>query len=269
MATFYWKGATSTGATGQNWGFTANWLNASFAGATQFPRGGDTVIFGASAISSCLVGGLSGGLWIGYTAGDANSATDITVQVTTGYGVTHPNNLTQLGYSFGSVTGGLQLKVSNLHVATTANPAEISIKNYPVSTYSIAHVDGPTATFYASGTWENIVVRRGSLETQDLTSDLISIEGVRGTTPYYDTTEGYGVNKVTIGGNTDVNAVVASVKATKEQMTMNVIAKTPIVNAMGVTAEGYTYTSVAQVIRPAGMEREYNRINRTLRYKRS
>lgn len=266
MPTYYWKG--STGATGQEWGYTANWLNSLFAGATVFPVGGDTVVFGASAISACLIGGLSGGYWIGYTQGDANSAGDITVRVDTRYGVTHPNNAVQLGYPFGSITGSLQLKVSQLYIGTTANAAQISINNIPATSYSIAHMDGPSGTFYCSGQWDNVVVSRGSIETKDLTADLISIEGIRGTTQFYSTTQGYGVNSVTIGGGSNVKNVVVSAKATANQAVVDTITVNPIVNNMGITADGYTFTSVQQNIRPAGLQREYNRITRTFKYLR-
>jgi hypothetical protein len=265
MPTYHWKGSTA-GSTGQEWGYTANWLNSAFAGATVFPLGGDTVVFGASAISCCLVGGLSGGLWIGYTQGDANSSGDITVRIDPRYGVTHPNNLTQLGFSFGSVTGGLNLKVSQLYIGTTANNAEISIHNIPATQYSIAHMDGPSGTFYGSGTWYTVVAERGSLSTQNLTADLINIEGVRGATAFYNVTEGYGVQSVTVNGNSDIGAIVATAKATGKQMVVNTVAKEAIINNMGITAEGYTFTTIQQNIRPAGLEKQFNRITKTAKY---
>ena len=267
MPIYNWKGSTS-GTTGQNWGFTGNWLNSVFAGATAFPKGGDTVVFGASAVSCCLIGGLSGGYWIGYTAGDSNSAGDIIVRVDPRYGVTHPNNVVQVGYSFGSVTGGLQLKVSGLYIGTTADGAEISINNSPATSYALAQVDGITATFYASGTWKNVVVNRGSIHTQNVTADLILLEGVRGTTYYYNSPEGYGVNKVTIDGPSDIGAIIVAAKATRDPITINTVAKVAIFNAMGLTGNGATFTTVTQNIRPAGMERQYNRITRTSRFYR-
>lgn len=268
MPTFYWRGLTGDGITGQKWGFTANWLNAAFTGATVFPKGGDTVVFGASAISCCLIGGLSGGYWTGYTEGDANSAGDITVRIENSYGITHPNNLVQLGYSFGLDTGGLQLKVSELYIGTTAENAEISIHNIPVTKYALAQMNGPTATFYTSGKWNNIVVNKGSLETKDLTANLISIEGTRGTTHYYSPTQGYGVNKVNIGGNSTITNIVCSAKATKEKIVVDTHIVNQIVNGMGITAEGYTHTSIRQNIRPAGSERQLNKITKALRYNR-
>lgn len=268
MPTYYWKGAIA-GTTGQDWGFTAHWLNSAFAGATAFPKGGDTVIFGASAISCCLVGGLSGGYWIGYTAGDPNSSGDITIRIDAGYGVTHPNNAVQIGYPFGSITGSLQLKVYELYIGTTANAAQISINNIPATSYSIAHMDGPSGTFYCSGQWDNVVVSRGSIETKNLAVDLISVEGVRGTTQFYSPTQGYGVNSVTIGGNSNIKNFVVSAKATANQTVVNTITINPIINNMGITAEGYTFTTVQQYIRPAGLQREYNRITRKFGYYRN
>lgn len=270
MPTFYWRGATNSGPTGQFWGVTANWLNASFGGATVFPRGGDTAIFGASAISCCLLGGLSGGYWLGYTEGDQNSSTDMVVVILPGYGTTHPNNTTQLGYSFASteVPGRLQLKVSGLYVGTTHN-AEISINNIPATNYSLAHVDSPKATFYTSGTWKNIIVNQGSINTKDLQAELILIEGLRGNTYYHVATQGYGVNKVQIDSPSNINSVVISAKSTAEPVTINATIKTPVINAMGLTANLTDSITPQQNFRPAGMERTFNRITRTLRYDRS
>lgn len=194
---------------------------------------------------------------------------DITVRIDSGYGVTHPNNLTQIGFSFGSVTGGLNLKVSQLYIGTTANNAEISINNSPATAYSIAHMDGPSGTFYGSGGFNTLLVSRGSFAGQNLTSNLILIEGVRGPTPFYNPTQGYGVHSVTIGENSNINNVVASVKATAKQIIINTIGKESIINNMGITTEGYTFTKIEQKIRPAGLERQYNRITRTNKYFRS
>jgi hypothetical protein len=276
MATYFWRGLTAVGPTGYEWGNTANWRTSltSSVPATVFPKGGDTVIFGATAIACCLVGGLSGGVWIGYNSGDADAATDMTVFVERGYGATLPNttDLTQLGYSFGSITGGLNLKVNKLFIGTDKNNAEISINNIPASAYSIALMDGQTATFFASGEWSEIEVERGSLKTKSLTAENILIEGfqgIRGVTFFTAATAGFGVGKIEMNGPSNVGSVIFSAKATKEQAVVNIPTKSPITNAMGQTADGFTYTSVIQNLRPAGLEREYNKITRTLRYKRS
>jgi hypothetical protein len=269
MPTYIWRGSTTAGTTGQNWGFTGNWLNSAFAGATAFPLGGDTVVFGASAISACLVGGLSGGYWIGYTSGDSGAAGNITVRIDNRYGVTHPNNLIQLGYSFGSLTGGLNLKVSQLYIGTTGNGAEISINNAPASAYSVAHMDGPSGTFYASGAWKNVVMSRGGLHTQNLTAEDIFVEGIRGSTAYYNSTEGFGVGKIVINSGTNLDSLVISAKATQEPLTINTVTKNTIINGMGVTNAGHTFTTIVQNIRPAGLQKSFNRITQTFKYERS
>lgn len=275
MATYFWRGLTAVGSTGYDWGYTANWRTSltDSAAPAVFPKGGDTVIFGATAIGCCLVGGLSGGVWIGYASGDADAATDITVFVERGYGATLPNttDLTQLGYSFGSITGGLNLKVNKLFIGTNKNNAEISIKNIPASSYSSALMDGQTATFFASGQWTEIEVERGSLKTESLTAKNILIQGFQGTrgvTYFTAATAGFGVAKIELNGPSDIGSVIFTTKATKEQSVVNVPTKSPITNAMGMTMEGFTYTSVIQNVRPAGLEKEYNRITKTLRYKR-
>jgi hypothetical protein len=278
MATYYWRGLTAVGPTGYEWGNTANWRTSltSSTPAAVFPFGGDTVIFGATAIACCLVGGMTNGYWLGYTgnAGDTYWSGDITMIIEGSYGATLPNttNLTQLGYSFGSATGGLNLKVNKLYIGTVANNAEISIDNFPASSNAVALMDGVTATFFATGTWKEIQVERGSLKSESLTCDSIIVQGFqgfRGATYFTGTTSEYGVGKIELNNPSNIGSVVFTTKATSDQAVINTPTKVPVTNLMGTTAAGYTFTTVIQNLRPAGFERDLNRITRTLRYKRS
>lgn len=275
MPNYFWRGNTSSSATGSDWGFTGNWLNSEGGVApNNFPVGGDTVIFGASAAATCLYGGLSGGFWIGYTSGDANSAGDITVIIDQKYGATFPNNTIQVGSPVGS-TGPLKLKVQTLYVGLTAPNSIVAIENIPGRTgtnYGFAHINGITSTtFHASGTWKNIVVTRGSLVGVSLTSNVISLEGVRGSISAGNTAgiDGYGIGSVTIGPS-DIEAVVITARGTQGKITIN--GATPIIvstlgsGIQGVTNSGATYISVEQNVRPAGLEKQYNRITRKFRY---
>lgn len=278
MPTYFWRGLTAVGATGYDWGYTANWRTSltSSTPAAVFPFGGDTVIFGATAIACCLVGGMTNGYWLGYTgnAGDTYWSGDITIIVEAGYGATLPNttNLTQLGYSFGSATGGLNVKANRVYIGTIANNAEISIDNFPSGSNAVALMDGVTATFFASGTWKEIQVERGSLKSESLIAESIVVsgfEGFRGATYFTAATAGYGVGKIELNNPSNIGSVVFTAKATSDQAVINTPTKVPVTNLMGNTAAGYTFTTVIQNLRPAGFERNFNRITRTLRFKRS
>jgi len=281
MATYYWAG--HTGPTGQEWGITAHWLtdqNVPTSFPAKHPFGGDTVIFGATAKAACLFGGLTaGGYWAGYTGnvGDTYWTGDITVIIEPRYGGTFPNEFATIGYSFGSSTGGLDLKVNKLFIGLTFENAEICINNKPSSSYSFAHMNGQTATFYASGSWTTILVEKGSFKSQNLTAKAILVDGIqpRNATErtYFTGTPGvsyagFGVDEVQINSPSNIDSLIFTAKATAKQSVVNGTIKSPIVNAMGVTGPGYTYTSVVQNVRPAGFAKQFNRITRTSRYYR-
>jgi hypothetical protein len=282
MATYYWAGVTQVGGVGptaNEWGHTfGHFLTNTVSGAlaTTWPFGGDTVIFGATARSACLIGISSGfKYWPGYTGEGAakNWAEGITITIEPRYGerfLSAPN----LGYSFGSITGPINLIVDRLYIGLTANNAEISINNLPSGSIQFAHMDGQTATFYTSGQWDEVLVERGSLITTGLTAEIILVDGIqpaRTDRTYFGTSTnvGLGVDKVEINTPSNIDSVIFTAQATKSQAVINGQIKSGFINAMGKTAGGYTFTTVQQNVRPAGAERKYNRITRTLKYDRS
>lgn len=281
MPTYYWKGNTVsgiTGITGYDWGFTANWLGPDLKQGLTLPAGGDAVIFGASANANCLVGGFVNGSWSGYTPGTSFGTGSITLRIEALYGPTFPNNITQIGYSFGDLGhtfsgqgGPLRLNAQYIHIGTTAGPVrttDISVRNIP-SVTSYVQMDGPTANFYTEGTWYNVIMSRGNIETRGLTANLVSIEGVRSTGAYpFVATDGYGVGRVAIGDNSNINSVVVNAKATSQQIVINTVPKSGTINAMGITGTGHTFTTIQQNFRPAGLEKSFNEINKTLKYRR-
>jgi len=282
MATYYWLGST-LGSTGFEWGYTANWKLDSQGTilASSLPFGGDLVIFGATAKSNLLSGGLSGEFWEGYTGlGSSFWTGDITFIVEPRFGENISGSVPQnvplsFGYSFGSPTGGLKLKINKLYIGTTY-VANICIHNTPSSPYSFAHMAGISGTFYASGNWTNVLVEKGSFKGQNLTAKLVMINGNEPTrterTYFFGTPgvtyAGFGIDEIRIDEPSDIDSVVFSAKATAKQAEINCLTKSPIINAMGLTGLGFTYTSVLQNIRPAGFEKQFNRITRTSRYYR-